>query len=245
MSAVAAGLFVLGLVLGALIFAVLIFLGIYVPSDILPEAQTVTETVARTTTVTTTVTAEPVTLTETRTVTETTTATVTETMTVVPPRPRVEMVFKVSGRALTPANRTDQYFFTVMGHASAVIVKLNVSVVPHANRSDGAALLTVLLNGELPSYGDFGLTRPIRQYLAGLPPPFLAVATRSLALVPLELGGVGSRGVRVLVFNGTALTYPLGPRLTNQLLLVSWEEGKGDVDWDTVVVHSIEVHVVR
>ncbi len=238
-TAIAVGLFFLGLVLGALMFASLMFLDIYVPSDILPAPQTVTETVTLTSTATVTVAPAPTTVTETR--------TVTATVTVTPPRPRAEPAFRVSGRALTPANRTDEYFFLVRGGVRAIVVRLNVSVVPHPERGDGAALLTVLLNGELPSYGDFGVTRAIRGYLAGLglPPQFLAVVTRSLALVPRELGGVGASGVRTLVFNGTALAYPLGPRLTNQLLLVSGEEGRGDVDWDTVVVHSIEVYVVR
>ncbi len=169
---------------------------------------------------------------------ETRTVTVTETETVtVSPGPRlrafslyrstdeVRLDEKVNNLALS---------FNGMESAHRVVVSLNVEV-SRGNGTDGSAALLVLLNGELPMYGDFGVTQAVRDYLSrpGVEYIMVPLVTRSLVLVPRELGGAGNSGVRSLVFNGTLLKPG-----RNSLALILLDD-----DGDAVVVRGINVTV--
>ncbi len=167
---------------------------------------------------------------ETRTVTVTTTETVTVAR---EPSFKALSLYR-STDDITLGGRVPSFSLSFNGVESAHRVAVSLYVeISRNNNSDGAAALLVLLNGELPMYGDFGVTQAVRDYLrqTDVGNIMVPLVTRSLVLVPEELGGAGNSGVRSLVFNGTLLR-PGRNALT--LLLM-------DDDGDMAVIRSVNI----
>ncbi len=204
-AAVGAVLFVVGLIAG--LATALYFAYIYQPAQPAPQAPQEASTV---------------------------TVTTTETVTVARgPRFKALSLYR-STDDITLGGRVPTFSLSFNGVESAhkVVVSLYVEISKN-NNSDGSAALLVLLNEELPMYGDFGMTQAVRDYLrqTDIGSILVPLVARSLVLVPEELGGPGNSGVRRLVFNGTLLR-PGRNALT--LLLM-------DDDGDVAVIRSVNI----